>query len=214
MKAVNMSRFWVWSTTNAVCRVVHYGLAASCPFHITVTPQWARWRLKSPAPRLFTQPFIRAQINENIKAPCHWSLCGEFTDDRWIPRTNASNTENVFIWWRHYDTVTASDCATWHHYQLLYARGIKTLSGDIENSVVWIDLFQTPKVRMGFICHTKDIIDILCAVQHIALTGPLFVFYQINIQEENGWSTTPNFTGAANWPTRPTVDNTQLRMFI
>ena len=23
----------------------------------------------------------------NIKAPCHWPLCGEFTADRWIPRT-------------------------------------------------------------------------------------------------------------------------------
>ena len=23
-----------------------------------------------------------------IKAPCHWPLCGEFTGDRWIPRTN------------------------------------------------------------------------------------------------------------------------------
>ena len=25
---------------------------------------------------------------ENIKAPRHWPLCGEFTGDRWIPRTN------------------------------------------------------------------------------------------------------------------------------
>ena len=36
----------------------------------------------------FTQPFIRAQIKENIKAPRHWPLCGEFTGGRWIPRTN------------------------------------------------------------------------------------------------------------------------------
>ena len=36
--------------------------------HITVTSWWARWRLKSPASRLFTQPFIQAQIKENIKA--------------------------------------------------------------------------------------------------------------------------------------------------
>ena len=28
------------------------------------------------------------QIKENIKAPRHWPLCGEFTGDRWIPRTN------------------------------------------------------------------------------------------------------------------------------
>ena len=25
---------------------------------------------------------------ENIKVPHHWPLCGEFTGDRWIPRTN------------------------------------------------------------------------------------------------------------------------------
>ena len=46
-----------------------------------------RWRLKSPASQLFTQPFIRAQIKESIKAPRHWPLCGEFTGGRWIPRT-------------------------------------------------------------------------------------------------------------------------------
>ena len=28
-----------------------------------------------------------AQIKENIKAPRHWSLWGEFTGHRWIPRT-------------------------------------------------------------------------------------------------------------------------------
>ena len=34
------------------------------------------------------QPFIQAHIKENIKVPRHWPLCGEFTGDRWIPRTN------------------------------------------------------------------------------------------------------------------------------
>ena len=56
--------------------------------YITMTSQWARWRLKSPASRLFTQPFIQTQIKENIKAPRRWSLFGEFTGDRWIPRAN------------------------------------------------------------------------------------------------------------------------------
>ena len=32
--------------------------------------------------------FIQAQIKEDIKAPRHWPLCGEFTGDRLIPRTN------------------------------------------------------------------------------------------------------------------------------
>ena len=34
-----------------------------------------------------TQPFIQAQIKENIEAPRHWPLWGEFTGHRWIPRT-------------------------------------------------------------------------------------------------------------------------------
>ena len=56
--------------------------------YITVTSLWARWHLKSRASRLFTQPFIHAQIKENIKTPRHWPLCGEFTGDQWIPHTN------------------------------------------------------------------------------------------------------------------------------
>ena len=31
---------------------------------------------------------FKAQIKEKIKAPRHWPLCGEFTGDRWISRTN------------------------------------------------------------------------------------------------------------------------------
>ena len=30
---------------------------------------------------------FRQQIKENIHAPHHWPLCGEFTGDRWIPCT-------------------------------------------------------------------------------------------------------------------------------
>ena len=30
---------------------------------------------------------FRHRFKENIKAPCHWPLCGEFTGDRGIPRT-------------------------------------------------------------------------------------------------------------------------------
>ena len=63
---------------------------------ITVTSQWARWRLKSPASRLFTQPFIQEQIKENIKAPRHWPLCGEFTGDRWISPHKWLVTQKMF----------------------------------------------------------------------------------------------------------------------
>ena len=46
-----------------------------------------RLRLESLASWLFTQPFVQAQIKQNITAPRHWPLWGEFTGDRWIPRT-------------------------------------------------------------------------------------------------------------------------------
>ena len=52
-----------------------------------MTSQWAWWRLKSPAYRLISQPFVQVQINENIKILRHWPLWGEFTGDRWISRT-------------------------------------------------------------------------------------------------------------------------------
>ena len=67
-----------------------------------MTSQWARWRLKSPTSPLFTQPFIRVQIKENIKAPRHWPLWGEFTGTGEFPTQMASNVENVSNWWRHH----------------------------------------------------------------------------------------------------------------
>ena len=63
---------------------------------ITVTSWWAWWRLKSPASRLFTQSFVQAQIKENIKAPPHWPLWGEFTGNRWIPRTKGQLIGKIF----------------------------------------------------------------------------------------------------------------------
>ena len=73
---------------------------------ITMTAEWARWRLKSPDSLLFTQPFIQAQIKENIKAPRHWPLCGEFTGDRWIPRTNGQYRGKCF----HLMTSSCAEC--------------------------------------------------------------------------------------------------------
>ena len=69
---------------------------------ITVTYQWASWRLKSPASRLFSQSFVQAYIKENIRAQRYWPVWAESTDDQWFPSQRASNTENVSIWWRHH----------------------------------------------------------------------------------------------------------------
>ena len=67
---------------------------------ITVILQWARWRLKSPALRRFAQPFVQAQIKENVKTPRHWPFWGECTSE--FPSQKDSDMENVSIWWRHH----------------------------------------------------------------------------------------------------------------
>ena len=65
-----------------------------------MTSLWAQWHLKSPASWSFTQPFVQEEIKENIKAPCHWLLWGEFTSE--FPAQMASNAKKISIWWRHH----------------------------------------------------------------------------------------------------------------
>ena len=47
--------------------------------------------------------FIQAQIKDNIKALRHWPLRGEFTGDRWIPRTIGQQRGKCFHRWRHHE---------------------------------------------------------------------------------------------------------------
>ena len=58
------------------------------------------WHLKSPATRLFTQPFVQVEIKENIKAPRHWPLWGESPVAGKFSAQWASNAEKVYIRWR------------------------------------------------------------------------------------------------------------------
>ena len=51
---------------------------------------------QTPVSRLFTQLFVQVQIKENIKVPRHWPFWGEFTGDRWIPRTNGQWRRKCF----------------------------------------------------------------------------------------------------------------------
>ena len=45
---------------------------------------------------VYSTVLYKAQIKENIKAPRHWPLWGEFTDDRWIPRIKGPVTRKMF----------------------------------------------------------------------------------------------------------------------
>ena len=57
----------------------------------------AQWRLKSPASGLFAQPFVQAQIKENIKALRHWHLWGKSTGIWWFPSQRTSSAETSFL---------------------------------------------------------------------------------------------------------------------
>ena len=59
---------------------------------------------------------VYSGADQNIKAPRHWPLWGEFTGDRWIPRTKGQWRGNVSIWWRHrVSFCTDEDLPTIHH---------------------------------------------------------------------------------------------------
>ena len=106
--ATNLSNTLRWTPL-----LTHYVLINRLNI-ITMTWLWARWPLKSPASRLFTQPFIYAQIKENIKAPRHWPVWKEFTGEWWIPAQRANNAENVSVWWRHH--MLHRSCRSIQHY--------------------------------------------------------------------------------------------------
>ena len=45
---------------------------------------------------IFVEPFVQAQIKENIKPPCHCPLWGETTGDRWFPPHKGQVTRKMF----------------------------------------------------------------------------------------------------------------------
>ena len=88
---------------------------------------------------------IQAQIKENIKALRHWPLCGEFTGDQWIPRTNGQLRGKCFhlmtsSWWARSrtDPVLAHQCASvqtataqwawWSTYSLTLPRMVRRIA--------------------------------------------------------------------------------------
>ena len=99
-----------WSPTLKHCSVYFFSRngGMSIPLSVNSTNLYstnhysdvmmARWCLKSPASRSFTQRFNQVQIKENIKAPLHRPLCGEFTGDRRIPRINGQLRGKCFHW--------------------------------------------------------------------------------------------------------------------
>ena len=51
---------------------------------------------------IFTQPFVQAQIKENMKAPRHSPMWGNSPMTGEFLAQVVSNAEIISIWWRHY----------------------------------------------------------------------------------------------------------------
>ena len=90
----------------------------------SMTSQWARWRLKSPASLLFTQLFIQAQIKETTSKLRVTGRCGgnsPVTGE--YPAHRASSAVNVSISWRHHEY-------NLHEFVILSDKGAYQLSDD------------------------------------------------------------------------------------
>ena len=81
---------------------IWYSLQVSHSFYIsTYIPHYSDVITCSMASQLTSLTFVcltvyQAQIKENIKVPRHWPLCGQFTGNRWIPRTKGQQRGKMF----------------------------------------------------------------------------------------------------------------------
>ena len=86
---------WLLSFHSLIC-IRHMSLS------VTVTSQWARWRLKSPASRVFAKSSVQAQIKDTSKLRVTGLCEGNSPMTGEFPAQMASCAENVSTWWRHH----------------------------------------------------------------------------------------------------------------
>ena len=101
--------------------------------HIAVTSWWAQWYLKSPASRLFTQPFIfRCRSKLRVTGLCEGNspVTGEFLSQR------ASNARSISIWLRHHGP---SSRLTWKVNTCIF---------------IWLAIFEIPSRICCYILHS------------------------------------------------------------
>ena len=89
---------WPWAFFYNIRLTSYHGN----PLHWRHNDQ-ARWRLKSPASRLFAQPPVcSGRDQEKHQGSALLAFVRESTGHRLIKKKKASNAENVSIWWRHH----------------------------------------------------------------------------------------------------------------
>ena len=116
------------------------------------------------ASRLFTQSFIQTQIKENIKAPRHWPLCGEFTGDRWIPRTNGQLCGKCFhlmtsswsLWLVRLLGVIILPAIIWRNDNAIIRSNDKSINTRCVRKNAWSALHNQSLLRHSNHCSQRD----------------------------------------------------------
>ena len=105
---------------------------------------------------VFTRPFVQAQIKENIKAPRHWLLWGEFTGHRWIPRTKGQ--------WRGkcFHLMTSSCEATLiKFHDIIWGHGVMISHGRFATklllNVYLTQIYSTGNIWLGYLLHNFSV---------------------------------------------------------
>ena len=143
----------LWPVSISRCRLTCIGISIlkirwSHDHLIFLTLQWRHNGLDSVSNH---QPhhFYSAQIKENIKAPRHWPLCGEFTGDPWIPRTNGQLRGKCFhSMTSSWMEIPISGKAVfilkrgpgYHSYPRLYTEEVNYMRVSLLNSLIWNDI--------------------------------------------------------------------------
>ena len=118
---------FLYRVKDQVCAVYTLHLVIKKKDPITMTSLWARWRLKSPAFRLFVQPFVQTQIKEISKLRFTGLCEGNPLVTGGFPSQRTSNAENISIW-----CISTLQCtrpirpyATWQSFYYIVFMAIK-----------------------------------------------------------------------------------------
>ena len=87
---------WIPLTKCQLCGKRFHGMTIPYVLCLWYSLQWARWRLKSPASRLFTQPFIQGADRRKHQSSASLAFVRGITGERWIPHTQGPVTRKMF----------------------------------------------------------------------------------------------------------------------
>ena len=148
--------------------------------------KWARRCLKSPVSRLFTQPFIQAQIREKTSKLRVNGLCagnspvtGEF------PAQMASNAENVSIWWRHH--VIMGFCCWGMLCELHDVNVINTMEAELTSLSFCMYEVIFWKIRHWWIAYNNilarslNFLEVFAAKYDVTAIASLWLYYLFDV---------------------------------